>query len=314
MNGIRDDELDQVLLGVEAGSAEEAIAEEVRQAFPAKQIRVIPCAPDRAVNPKISKLVQMELAARHDLWLLSDSEVMLDGPVLEALRREWRDGGGAVLTAGYRFTNLATWPQRCDAVAVLMGLWPGMAVVRRFKRVDFTLGACTLVRRTEVAEVGGWAAFGDFLAEDRQLGLALAAAGKKIRLSTQVVTLESDPMSWGDFWRHQRRVAVTYRVANPWGFAGMIFTHGSTLFVLLLVLSPSHHLAAAEALAAWLVRLLTIRLFDRWLAFRTPGFWPALLVMSVVEPLCWLLAWVWPRVQWAGKWWRVTRDGRLRLA
>ena len=47
---------DQILFGVEAGSDEEAICEDVRRAFPERDVAVVRCEPGRAVNPKISKL------------------------------------------------------------------------------------------------------------------------------------------------------------------------------------------------------------------------------------------------------------------
>ena len=179
---------DQLLIGVEPGSKEGETAEELRRAYPDHDIAIVACEPGGALNPKMAKLLRMEPHARHEHWILSDSEAMTDAEFLATFRREWMECD--VLTAGYRFSRAATWPQRLDAAAVLLGLWPGLAILRAAGRVNLTLGACSGFRRADLQAVGGWSAFADDLAEDNRLGQALAAAGRTIRLSTAVVALE----------------------------------------------------------------------------------------------------------------------------
>lgn len=306
---------DQLVLGADEGAEEMRVCAELRAAFPERDISAVSCRAGEALNPKISKLVQMTPHARREHWVLSDSEAMIDAAWLDAFRREWLAGGAEALTAGYRFVNLATWPQRLDAAAALLGLWPGLAMVRRFGRVNFTLGACTGFRRADVEMVGGWAAFGDFLAEDNRLGAALAKAGRTIRLSAQVATLDSDPLTWRDYWRHQRRVAVTYRVCSPAGFAGMIFTSGLVASVLLIALAPGGReragIYALVAAAIQFARWIWIRDLGKTLGFPIPWLFPVMLVASAVETGCWCAAWCDRRVWWAGRRWRVSRAGRI---
>ena len=306
---------DQLVLGLGEDSGEMETYQALIETFPERDISLVICRAGAALNPKISKLLQMVPHARHDHWVLSDSETFTHSEWLDAFRREWVASGADVLTAGYRFVNCATWPQRLDAAAVLLGLWPGLAMVRRFGHVDFTLGACTGLRRADVEALGGWAAFGDFLAEDNRLGAALAKAGRTIRLSAQVATLDSDPLTWRDYWRHQRRVAVTYRVCSPAGFAGMVFTSGLVASVLLIALAPGGReragiyvlVAAAIQFARW----IWIRDLGKALRFSVPWLFPVMLAAGVVEIACWCAAWCDPRVWWAGRRWRVSRAGRL---
>ena len=306
---------DQLVLGADEGADEMRVGAELRAAFPEREIEVVACRAGAALNPKISKLVQMSAEARHGHWVLSDSEAMIDAVWLEAFRREWLESGADALTASYRFVNLATWPQRLDAAAALLGLWPGLAVVRRFGRVNFTLGACTGFRRADVEAVGGWAAFGDFLAEDNRLGAALAKAGRTIRLSAQVAVLDSDPLTWRDYWRHQRRVAVTYRVVNPAGFAGMLFTNGLVAGALLIALAPGGEnrtgICVLFAAAIQLTRWMAFRDLGKTLGFSIPSLFPVMLAASAVEIACWVAAWGDRRVWWAGRRWGVGRAGRL---
>ncbi len=306
---------DQLVLGVDVSAGEMDVCAALRAAFPEREIIVVSCRAGAVLNPKISKLVQMTPHARHAHWVLSDSESLIDAAWLDAFRREWQASGADVLTAGYRFVNLATWPQRLDAAATLLELWPGLAMLRRFGRVNFTLGACTGFRRADMETVGGWAAFGDFLAEDNRLGAALARAGRTIRLSTQVVTLDSDLLSWRDYWRHQRRVAVTYRVCSPVGFVGLILVNGMVASTLLVVFAaatgtwtgPCVLLAAVVQLVRW----RCFRALGKALRFSIPSLFPVMLAAGAVQIACGCVARSFPRVWWAGRRWEVSRAGRL---
>ena len=305
---------DQLVLGAAADSAEFKTCRALQGAFPEREIVVVSCREGAAVNPKISKLVQMEPECRHGRLILSDSEALIDAAWLDAFRAEWEDHAVDVLTTGYRFTGATNWPQRLDATPALLALWPGLALMRRWGRVDFTLGACTGLRQRDLTELGGWRALGNFLAEDRELGAALAARGRSLRLAAIVTTLDADPLTWRDWWRHQRRLAVTYRVSAPWGFAGMIFTHGSPA-ALVLALAPGEAgwrpWCVGGAGFFFLVRWLAARRLARTLEFPIPALGLALLLAGVVETVAWALSWLPSRIWWSGRWWRVADRGKL---
>lgn len=305
---------DQLVLGAVAGSAEWQACEALQRDFPDREIIAVPCREGAAVNPKISKLVQMEEACRHGRLILSDSEALIDTAWLDAFRHEWEDHGADALTTGYRFAGVRSWPQRLDAVPTLVSLWPGLALVRRWGRVKFTLGACTGLRQRDLTEIGGWRALGDFLAEDRELGAALAARGRTVRLAATVTTLDSDPLTWRDWWRHQCRVAATYRACTPAGSAGMVLTHGSTAAVILAA-------APVEAgLRGWCVGGAAVFFVARWLAarrlaalleFPSPTLAVAMLIGGLVETIAWGLSWLPVRIWWSAQWWRVAQGGKL---
>jgi ceramide glucosyltransferase len=200
-------------------------------------LNFIQCKPGFAPNPKISKLIQMFPHARHDRWILSDSEAMLSRDFVTSFRREWSNSDASVLTAPYRFKGGISFPERLDHAATLLTLWPGLAVARLGK-IRFTLGACTGFYREDILAAGGWEMFSNDLAEDNRIGKRISSSGKKIRLSSHILTLDSDRMSWLNYFAHQHRVAVTYRTSNPAGYAGMVLTHSLPFAAVLLFLEP----------------------------------------------------------------------------
>ena len=296
---------DQILLGADAGSAEFSVCENLRARHPARQIEVVACERDRVPNPKISKFIQMAPHARHAHWLLTDSEAMPDADFLENFRREWSASGADVQTAGYRFANLRNFPQAFDAAPALLTLWPGLMLAGK---IAFTLGACTGVKAKDIRALGGWETLGSDLAEDHQLGAHLTAKGRTIRLSRSVLTLDSDPMTWREYLRHQHRVAVTYRCATPAGALGLPVLHTLGFAALAVALHlPFWKWAALIVIA----RIATAAAFSRMLRFRLPALPLAVVKSAIIESAMWLLAWLPSRVWWAGRWRRVGWRGRL---
>ena len=300
---------DQVIIGLDPDSPVRALCESFSAKF-GERLEILDCLPGSAANPKISKLAQMARLARHELWIVVDSEVLMDRAFAEAFRNEWAISGAHVLTAGYRVAGTDTVPQRLDALSVLLTLWPGLEMVRMFGTIGFTLGACTALRRGDLTEVGGWSAFGDNLAEDHELGQRLTGTGRQVRLSHPVLTLDSDPMTWSQYWRHQVRVAATYRAATPAGAAGLIVTRGITAGFLLLLLHPGIE-SFILLLLAWGVRVALAMRMSRQISTLVPGLAWMVPLADMVETAAWVVGWFTNRVWWGGKWRPISWRGRL---
>lgn len=298
-------ESDQILLGADVGSAELAACESLRARHSDREITVVACERDCAPNPKISKFIQMAPHARQAHWLLTDSEAMPDATFIEFFRREWHASGADVQSAGYRFANLRSFPQALDASPALLTLWPGLMLAGK---IAFTLGACTGVKAGDIRAIGGWETLGAELAEDHQLGARLTAHGSTVRLSRTVLTLDSDPMTWREYLRHQHRIAVTYRAATPAGALGLPVLHTLGFALLAGVLHPPFWKWAALIAVARIAIAATV---SRMLKFPILLLPITVLLSTLVEIAMWFVAWFPSRVWWAGRWRRVRWRGQL---
>lgn len=298
---------DQVLLGVDEGSIEAEICETVKSKLRRHDIVLVRCKPDCAINPKVSKFIQMLPHASHGLWMLTDSEALLEADFVDKVLLEWSEGGMDVITTGYRFEGLFTLAQKLDATATLATLWPGLMLA---KNRDFTLGACTLLAAEDLKAAGGWEAFGDYLAEDRELGRALTRNGKKILVSRHALSLEADPLTWAQYLKHQHRVAVTYRVANPAGSIGLPIMHTIPWLIVAILLLPKY--LSILACTGIFVRLAQVQTCARLLRWENPGLWGTALIGPVIESSFWLISWLPLRVWWTGRWLKVNYAGKLR--
>ncbi len=98
-------------------------------------------------------------------------------------------------------------------------------------------------------KIGGLAALTDHLADDYELGARVAAAGYRVALAAEVVETAIPPYGWRGFFDHQLRWARTVRDARPWGYAGLVFTHGLALALLNVLAS------GLSPLSLWLLGL-----------------------------------------------------------
>lgn len=302
---------DQVILGVDSDEDYETCTV-LRTEYPDREVVVCRCPPGEALNPKINKLIQMSREAAHDHWLLSDSEVWMTPDFVERFRAQWHESGADVLTAGYRFVNARTFTQTLDQAALLLTLWPGLAASEQLGPIRFTLGACTGLHREDLNDAGGWERFANFLAEDNRLGAIMAREGKQVMLSKALVSIETDPLTWRDYFRHQHRVGVTYRVSDPAGYFGMLVTHGLSFASLLVILGFTEPWRWGVLLVVYFSRLAAAKANSRVLAFPVNRFALIVLLAGFAETFFWCASWLPGRVVWGPRSYRVSAGGAIR--
>jgi ceramide glucosyltransferase len=210
------------------------------------------------------------------------------------------------------------------------------------KPLDFALGAVMLTRRALVAEIGGFRALADCLADDYQLGNRIAKRGHRIVLSPMVVECWDPPMTWGAVWKHQLRWARTIRVCQPAPYFFSILSNAGFWAVVWLIVSlfgiqvhqlgpttvsvtDSGAVASATSFAIHapcgvlmgaiflLIRMLIAQNLQSRLtrgAFNGLYFW-LVPIKDLLQAAIWLCAFVGNKIEWRGQVYRLRRDGTL---
>ena len=147
-----------------------------------------------------------------------------------------------LVTALYRGRAHGTLPSRLEALGIASDFQAGVLLSKMIEGgLHFGLGSTLAVSRNALNKIGGLAPLVDHLADDYELGARVAQAGYRVALSAEVVETAIPAYGWRGFVDHQLRWARTVRDARPWGYAGLIFTHGlgwAVLNVLASGLSP----------------------------------------------------------------------------
>lgn len=317
----------QVLFGVaEADDPACGAVRKLLQEFPRSDAQLVVCGPQLGANAKVSQLVELERLAKHDLVVISDADVRVPPDLLSNVTAPFgelpvappRGEQSGVRPCGmvccfYRLANPATLAMRWEAVAINADFWSQVLQSQTLKPIDFALGAVMAMPRKQLAEIGGFRALVDCLADDYQLGNRLARRGYHLALSPVVAECWSAPMGWAAVWKHQLRWARTIRVCQPVPYFFSILSNG-TLWPLLWLLAKPAAPVVAFVLCCCLTRILTALDLQSRLAQSRPPYACAWLVpiKDLLQAAIWLLAFVGNRIEWGGRRMRLRRDGTLR--
>ncbi|HLP75680.1 MAG TPA: glycosyltransferase [Candidatus Paceibacterota bacterium] len=206
----------QILFGVVSNDDPVcAIVQKLMQEFPSCDAKLIVVSNLIGTNAKVSKLVELEKLAKHELIAVSDADVRVPPDFLTNAVGPLRNEKVGLVNCFYRLANPATPAMWWEAVAINADFWSQVLQSKMLKPLDFALGAVMVTRRKLVQEIGGFKALADCLADDYQLGNRIARNGHAIELCPVVVECWDPPQTWRSVWKHQLRWARTIRVCQP---------------------------------------------------------------------------------------------------
>ncbi len=234
-----------------------AAVEQLQAEFPERAIRLLECPQRLGANGKVSTLVQLLAQARHNFLLINDSDITVSARYLERVMccfaTESGDAGElqapvGLVTALYRGRAHGSLlrgdglPSRLEALGIATDFQAGVLLSKMIEGgLHYGLGSTLAVPRDALEKAGGLVPLVDYLADDYELGARVAQAGYRVELSAEVVETGVPAYGWRGFFDHQSRWLRTVREVRPWGYAGLIFTHGlgwALLNVLASGLSP----------------------------------------------------------------------------
>jgi ceramide glucosyltransferase len=228
---------------------------QLQSEFPDRTIRLVECPERLGTNGKVSTLIQLARLARFEFLLINDSDITVSPRYLErvmacfALERPGQPQPGLVTTL-YRGQAHGGLPSRFEALGIATDFQAGVLLSKWIEGgLHYGMGSTLAVHRAALEKAGGLEALVDHLADDYEMGARVARAGFRVELSPEVVETSIPAYGRRGFADHQLRWLRTVRDARPWGYVGLIFTHGlgwALLNVLASGLSP---------LSLWLLAL-----------------------------------------------------------
>ena len=213
-----------------------AAVEQLQREFPEHRIRLIECPLRLGTNGKVSTLAQLVPHAHNDFLLINDSDITVGPHYLERVMASFAQDPSAkpqdpqpvgLVTALYRGRARGGLAARLEALGIATDFLAGVLLSKMIEGgMRYGLGSTLAVRRAALESIGGLMPLVDYLADDYELGVRVGAAGYRVELSPEVVETAVPAYGWRGFIDHQLRWARAVRDARPWGYAGLIFTHG----------------------------------------------------------------------------------------
>jgi len=214
-------------------------------------------------NRKVGNLINMRHAARHEILVISDSDIHVPPTYLQdVIWSLMRPGVGLATTlyAGLPASN--TLVRRLSASQINYNFLPGVLMSRLLGRQD-CLGATMALRQTVLDKIGGFRRLVDHVADDSVLGKAVLAAGLTIAIAPCMTWTTSGETSWRELLTHELRWGRTVKNVEPIGYGLSsiqlpLFWAGCAV-----AFSGFHIVMVWFFLIAWLIRALSALLIDR---------------------------------------------------
>jgi ceramide glucosyltransferase len=281
--------------------------------FPGRSIRLLVIAERLGANGKVSNLCRMAREARHDLLVITDSDVRVEPGYLRGVAEMFRDPKVGGVTALYRGDdNVQAGSKRSlhplqfvaamDCVGSSAAFCGAALVARELEGVKFMMGSTMATTKQRLAEIGGFEAIVDLHSDDYELGRRIADLGYRIELLPEPVWMAFPPQTLGAYLRHELRWAIGIRNIRPGGHFGMLFTHGLPWAIAAACVAPSASVSTAYLAAYFVLRFAMAWTVGVW-GLRDPvlrrRFW-VLPVRDLLSFFVWLASFGMNRIEWRG--------------
>jgi ceramide glucosyltransferase len=240
----------EILLGVRsARDAAYPLARAAARRWPGR-FRVVLQRGAPGLNPKVNQLVTLARAARHDVLVVSDSNVRVDPGYVAEIVALLEDDGVGLVTHPISGEGEARVGSLMDHLHLTGSVTPGIVAAKSLAAQDIVVGKSMALRRRDLEALGGFEVVQDVLAEDFVMGRMIGAVlGKRVAVARTPVRNVSASRSLRDFSARYRRWSVLQRqAAGPLPYAGMALLNPILLAAAGAALSPG--VASAGALAA----------------------------------------------------------------
>ncbi len=211
-------------------------------------------------NHKVSNLINICPAAKHDYVLIADSDIRVSANYLSAVMSPFADPTVGAVTCLYAGSARGKMASSLNAMLINEWFLPSVLISRVLQPVKFCLGATMIVRHDLLNRIGGFKALSKFLADDYMLGKFISDLGYKIHLSDFIVENIVEEASLKDLFLHELRWARTLRNVEPLGYALTFLTDtlviSSLAAVTCYMVTTSLALSLIPVLWALMIRII----------------------------------------------------------
>jgi ceramide glucosyltransferase len=264
-------------------------------------------------NAKVSNLINMAAHARHDVLVLSDSDIVVDRDYLNRIIAALERPGVGLVTSLYRGEAAGEeaprlWA-RLAAAAIDYHFLPGVLVGLNFNLAAPCFGSTIALRRETLQAIGGFEAVADQLADDYALGALVRRAGLTVAMPATAVTHVCTERSAREFFAHELRWARTIRTVDALGYAGLALSHALPFALLGIAfggITPMSFIAVAALACRFTLQVE----LDRAFRLRDDVFWMGP-IRDILSFAVFVASFFGRGVEWRGRRYAVRADNTL---
>lgn len=254
----------QIVFGVQqANDPAIALVERLRRRHPGIDMTLVVNGAQHGENRKVSNLINMLPAAKHELLVISDSDIHVGTDYLrQVVASLQRAGTGLVTTLYAGLPASHSLPRLLSACQINHNFLPGVLLSRYLGRQD-CLGATMALSRTTLTEVGGFEALVPHVADDAVLGRLVRARGEDITIAGCLTWTTIAEETFGEVMRHELRWGRTVRALAPIGYLASCLQLPLFWLSLAVLLQPHAEWPLTIFLWGWAFRACCAFVMDR---------------------------------------------------
>lgn len=264
-------------------------------------------------NGKINNLIGALAHARHEILVISDSDVRLRPDYLKTIIAPLADPDVGYVCTLYKASGARNFFEKMILLTLNADLVPNMIFAHVSGASRFAVGASTALRRSALWVIGGFEALADYLAEDNEMGRRIRESGRQAAIVPYLVETIMDLAGATQWWGHQLHWDQCNRSARRGAYFASVVVRAVPFALLFALVRLGDATGLAVLAGALLVRLGTAAVILGWGLRDREGMrnlW-LLPLRDVIALVSWALAYTQPGTRWRGQKFTLTRDGRL---
>jgi ceramide glucosyltransferase len=265
-------------------------------------------------NGKINNLAGGLRHARHEILVISDSDVVLRTDYLKTIVAPLADPGVGYVCTLYKMAGADKWYEKLELLSLNADLMTNIVFAYVTGASKFCLGASTALRRSTLDAIGGLQALADYLVEDNEMGDRIRDLGLKMAVVPYMVDNIVDLSGFSQWWGHQVYWDQNNRATRPVAyFLAAVAVRPFPFACLLAVARLADPLSLSLLCVTFLIRLASAFFILGWgfrdrEGVRALGWLP---LRDLAALASWALSYFRTTVVWRGSQFVLTRDGRL---
>ena len=288
------------------------VAAKIKEKYPLRDISIVTEYCDEGLNPKVNNLIPAYKKAGYGLILISDSNVRVERDYLSAMTVHMQDPAVGLVSSvikGIGGRSVGAVFENLHLNSFIVG---SVCFLDRYLGMPCVIGKSMLMRKKDLDAIGGFAAVKDLLAEDYIIGQRIHEMGKRVVLSSHVISNVNEYWGVKRFLnRHTRWGKLRWHIGGARYLPELI---GNAVFVALLPMLFAQTAGRSVLLAAAVCSLKVTR--DYYIGKKLDaGMNPLLYLLVPIKDFLIGCIWFVPildnKVAWRGNKYLIGRESRL---
>lgn len=286
---------------------------DIQEEFGTDRVSVVVADVQAGPNGKVNNLLGGLAEARHEILVMSDSDVLVRPDYLRTIVAPLADPQVGCVCTLFKVAKAQRWFEKLELLSINADFIPSVIFAHLTGTSKFCLGPSLALRRSTLKDIGGLESLADFLVEDYELGRRIWTSGKRLAVLPYCVDAVIDLGSFAQWWEHQCYWDQNTWAAQPLGFFATLITRAIPFALLFAVIRLGDAVGVMVLGTAVALRLATAGGLLQWGLRDYEGMRGLALLplRDLLGMVSWARVYTRRTVVWRGREFILTRNGRL---